>query len=179
METNIHTTTWNFRLLKKLLSQNLVVLVKLIVDGNWIYSFENISSSMFLAHCDTLKKYEHKMHWFGLIFQCCGIWSLVIRELKNITLWNYLFSPFVLNEIIWSLKATVDNRDIFTHIIKGLSVSFVHFMTTTKFKLSLISTILHWLICKNDNTLSSLLIFLFVCYSELLSISFYIFYYSP
>lgn len=48
-------TTWNFRLLKKLLSQNLVVLVKLIVDGNWIYSFENISSSMFLAHCDTLK----------------------------------------------------------------------------------------------------------------------------
>lgn len=62
METNIHTTTWNFRLLKKLLSQNLVVLVKLIVDGNWIYSFENISSSMFLAHCDTLKKYEHKLH---------------------------------------------------------------------------------------------------------------------
>lgn len=68
METDIHSTTWNFRLLKKLLSQNLVVLVKLIVDGNWIYSFENISSSMFLAHCDTLKKYEHKLHWCGFIF---------------------------------------------------------------------------------------------------------------
>lgn len=45
---NGHTTTWNFRLLKKLLSQNLVVLVKLIVDGNWIYSFENISSCFLL-----------------------------------------------------------------------------------------------------------------------------------
>ena len=81
METNIHTTTWNFRLLKKLLSQNLVVLVKLIVDGNWIYSFENISSSMFLAHCDTLKKYEHKLHWCGVIFECFTIWSFAIIQL--------------------------------------------------------------------------------------------------
>lgn len=79
METNIHTTTWNFRLLKKLLSQNLVVLVKLIVDGNWIYSFENISSSMFLAHCDTLKKYEHKLRRLGLVFVCESRWLNVLH----------------------------------------------------------------------------------------------------
>lgn len=102
METNIHTTTWNFRLLKKLLSQNLVVLVKLIVDGNWIYSFENISSSMFLAHCDTLKKYEHKLHWFGLLFECCGIWLLTVNiERKK---YNYSLSPVYWKSLIWCLK---------------------------------------------------------------------------
>lgn len=60
METNkqnhMELSNW-----KKICHKNFVVIVKLIVDGNWIYSFENISSSMFPAHCDTLKKYEQKL----------------------------------------------------------------------------------------------------------------------
>lgn len=124
METNIHTTTWNFRLLKKLLSQNLVVLVKLIVDGNWIYSFENISSSMFLAHCDTLKKYEHTLHCCGVLSDCCGIWSLAVIALfsfmnfvRELTKQSDSVPSFLIKSVICSFKANQIFSERFTNYI--------------------------------------------------------------
>lgn len=70
METNKqnHMELSNWK--KKICHENFVVIVKLIVDGNWIYSFENISSSMFPAHCDTLKKNMSKSSC--LCYQICA-----------------------------------------------------------------------------------------------------------
>lgn len=71
---------------KKICHKNFVVIVKLIVDGNWIYSFENISSSMFPAHCDTLKKYEQKFFSLSTDFVCVHVWKKDIDDWRSVNL---------------------------------------------------------------------------------------------
>lgn len=55
MEINRKPHGTYFQNFTEFVTKDFVVIVELTVDGNWIYSFGNISSRMFPAHCDTLK----------------------------------------------------------------------------------------------------------------------------
>lgn len=68
---------------KEICYKNFVVIVKLIVDGNWIYFFENILLSMFFVYCDILKKNMSKSFCLLLDFVVVYVWerrSLMIGE---------------------------------------------------------------------------------------------------